>query len=249
MAVACCSSALWTVLLLPHSSAPRASARHARPLLPSPSLAWPLAMRTRPTAHASRSDGDHVTGHGGGDAADLIEQHLGHDIAVSDAFQKLDFPNALRQGIESVQERVCAEAQGGACVVAALLHGRRLAVAWVGDCRAIICQDTEEGGKPAAIALTHDHDPADPEIRKQIEARGGAVDDDKFPEPRVYLPSLSIDMRVFLAVGKAIGDTCVEPPPFALTCRESMAWTPQTRLDCAARPNRGPLPQVHGRHH
>ena len=80
----------------------------------------------------------------------------------------------------------------GACAVVAVLRGRRLTVAGVGDCRAVLAT-TSVTGLAKAMDLSVDHKVDTPAERERIEATGAAVrtgvgttDSDDYEPPRVY---------------------------------------------------------------
>ena len=74
----------------------------------------------------------------------------------------------------------------GTTAMAAAVLGRRLLVAHVGDCRAILCRNGR------AVNLTTDHRPSTPSERSRIESMGGYVD------PEGYLNG---DLQVSRALG------------------------------------------------
>lgn len=65
-------------------------------------------------------------------------------------------------------------APDGCTVVAALVTGTRLHVAWVGDSRCLLCRHTS-GGDIATLALTQDHRPALEAEAERVRRAGGAV--------------------------------------------------------------------------
>ena len=61
--------------------------------------------------------------------------------------------------------------QAGCTAVVALMHGDTLVVANAGDSRAVLCRGE------SAVALSHDHKPAQEDERRRIMAAGGFVSD------------------------------------------------------------------------
>ncbi|KAJ9183978.1 hypothetical protein P3X46_007770 [Hevea brasiliensis] len=134
-------------------------------------------------------------GHGGKHAADFACYHLPKFIVEDE-----EFPSEVERVVASAflqTDAAFAEAcsryaalASGTTALAALVIGRLLVVANVGDCRAVLCRL----GK--AIEMSRDHKPICSKERKRIEASGGHVYDG-------YLNGL-------LNVARAIGDWHME---------------------------------------
>jgi serine/threonine protein phosphatase PrpC len=145
-------------------------------------------------------------GHRGAEAAEYLlealERHVTArwaDSAGPGALLRaalLDADAAFRARAEAEWARggggTAARRFPGAAAVAALLTGRRLAVAWLGDCRAVLCR----GG--AALALTSDHAAGRADERARVLAAGGAAAQDAAGAWRVG--------AVGLAVTRSLGD-------------------------------------------
>jgi len=67
-------------------------------------------------------------------------------------------------------------AKDGTTVVAALLAGRRCFLAWAGDSRGMLCQQSSSGGTELAF-VTEDHRPTNPAEAERITQCGGEVVD------------------------------------------------------------------------
>eukprot|EP01062_Namystynia_karyoxenos_P068664 TRINITY_DN6358_c0_g1_i1.p1 TRINITY_DN6358_c0_g1~~TRINITY_DN6358_c0_g1_i1.p1 ORF type:complete len:472 (+),score=82.45 TRINITY_DN6358_c0_g1_i1:82-1416(+) len=81
-------------------------------------------------------------------------------------------PAALSEAFVSVDRDVYRKMRGrdgGAAAVVALFCGTTLWVAWVGDCRAVLCE------RGSAVSLTSDHRPCDRHEQKRVEAAGGFI--------------------------------------------------------------------------
>ncbi|GAB2275549.1 hypothetical protein Dimus_010306 [Dionaea muscipula] len=115
-------------------------------------------------------------GHGGKHAADFVCSHLPRFI-----FEDEDFPSEMERVITSAflqTDTSFAEAcvsdvglASGTTALAALVVGRSLVVANVGDCRAVLSR------RGKAIEMSRDHKPHCCAEKKRIEASGGYVDD------------------------------------------------------------------------
>lgn len=111
-------------------------------------------------------------GHGGADAANYVRLNLFNNVlnnpnftsnpgkAVDEAYAETDRRYLEDQG---------ASRDDGCTAVTALIIGRNLFVANVGDSRAVLCQD----GK--ALQLTEDHKPNNTGEKERIESLGGMV--------------------------------------------------------------------------
>lgn len=117
-------------------------------------------------------------GHGGNRASDFVsselpgllrdhpEIHSHPDRALVAAFERADemwLDRANQQGLDD-----------GSTAIVALVVGRMLYLANLGDCRAVLSQDGgPEGGR--AIDLSHDHKPIRADEKARIEALGGRI--------------------------------------------------------------------------
>lgn len=138
-------------------------------------------------------------------------------------------PSALRCALLAADGELLAAGAGidasysGTTAVAALIQGRRLAAAWVGDSRAVLVRSDGYGGS-SGLQLTTDHKPDSPRERKRILAAGGRVErmwdahGRRVGPARVWLPRL---WAPGLAMSRALGDTAarrvgVSPDPETL---------------------------------
>ena len=80
----------------------------------------------------------------------------------------------------------CGAGVCGATATLLLLHGESLHVAWLGDCRAVLCRDGR------AVELTVDHSLTDPAERQRAVSEGGIVESNR--------------LGGFLEVARAMGD-------------------------------------------
>lgn len=84
---------------------------------------------------------------------------------------------ALREVCEELDVEFLAKyrtAPDGSTVVAALITGARLFVAWVGDSRCLLCRHASQGGI-VTVALTDDHRPSTPSETDRVKKAGGIV--------------------------------------------------------------------------
>ncbi|GBG74833.1 hypothetical protein CBR_g19345 [Chara braunii] len=130
-------------------------------------------------------------GHGGQCAAEFVSNRLLRYI-VEDADFPRDVESAVRQAFHRTDlefDLECGAGRAhpsGTTALTALVYGRTLFVANVGDCRAVLCK------RGRAVELSRDHKPCCAFERARIEALGGYVEDG-------YLNGL-------LAVARAVGD-------------------------------------------
>jgi serine/threonine protein phosphatase PrpC len=121
--------------------------------------------------------------------------------ALAAAF--LEAQAGLRGAAASVNARL-----SGTTAVVALLQGRRLTCAWVGDSRAMLVR-REAGGGVRGVALTRDHKPTQAGELARVLAAGGRVErlrDSAGREVgphRVWLPGAWVPG---LAMSRALGD-------------------------------------------
>ncbi|KAG0458177.1 hypothetical protein HPP92_023334 [Vanilla planifolia] len=115
-------------------------------------------------------------GHDGKHAAEFVRSNLLRLIMEDE-----DFPKNIDKVVNSAflqADTALAEAcsidtalASGTTALAALILGRILVVANVGDCRAVLCR------RGQAIAMSRDHKPSCIREKKRIEATGGFVSD------------------------------------------------------------------------
>ncbi|XP_042479958.1 probable protein phosphatase 2C 2 isoform X2 [Macadamia integrifolia] len=139
-------------------------------------------------------------GHGGPDAATFLRKN-----AMRFFFEYADFPQSSEEADDVLLEEVETSIRkaflladlaladdcnvsnsSGTTALTALILGRLLLVANVGDCRAVLCRKGE------AIEMSQDHRPIYPSEHKRVEELGGFVDDG-------YLNGV-------LSVSRALGD-------------------------------------------
>ncbi|KAK9827406.1 hypothetical protein WJX81_008695 [Elliptochloris bilobata] len=133
-------------------------------------------------------------GHEGAAAAEYASTHL-HCLLASRLRSHPRWPDVDRSDVEAALRGAVAEADAALLAAArsadpenplpdgttaawALLQGRDLLAAWLGDSSAVLCRwagSAPEGGQLAAVALTTDHSPGRPDERARILAAGGTV--------------------------------------------------------------------------
>lgn len=121
-------------------------------------------------------------GHGGSQCAVYMREHLHEHILLSvtndngtvkcDKFQDLRFyiPDAFKAADDEFCE-LYPNNTSGSCGVVALIHGREMLIAHVGDCRAILRCNGE------TIPLTRDHRPSNLEEHRRVVSMGGTIVD------------------------------------------------------------------------
>ena len=140
-------------------------------------------------------------GHGGEKAAQFCREHLYLNVMASSSFRSGDPRAALGDGFRKTEADLIFEqrnrsksgvdegAPAGCCgstVLLMLLQLESMHVAWLGDCRAVLCRSGE------AIAITQDHCLKDEAERERALADGGTV--------------VSNRLGGFLEVARALGD-------------------------------------------
>nr|XP_016448656.1 PREDICTED: probable protein phosphatase 2C 2 [Nicotiana tabacum] len=144
-------------------------------------------------------------GHGGPEAAAYVRKHVlrllfedanfPQTSEVDDAFLK-EVENSLREGFLLADLALADEcnvcSSSGTTALTALVLGRLLMVANVGDCRAVLCHKGE------AINMSQDHRPNYASERRRVEELGGFIDDG-------YLNGV-------LSVTRALGDWDMKLP-------------------------------------
>ncbi|XP_044512542.1 protein phosphatase 1F [Gracilinanus agilis] len=137
-------------------------------------------------------------GHGGVDAANYAAIHVHVNIARHLEVTR-NPAEALRAGFKKTDEMFLQKArreklQSGTTGVCALLVGRTVHVAWLGDSQVMLVQQGQ------ALELMKPHKPERPDERERIEALGGFVS---------YMDCWRVNGT--LAVSRAIGDVFQKP--------------------------------------
>lgn len=111
-------------------------------------------------------------GHGGAGAAAFVSENLLNELLSHEKFHS-DLKTAMTESFISTDQQYLADGgpakDDGCTAVAAVLVGNKLAVANVGDSRAVLSRNSK------AIAMSEDHKPNRADERKRIEAAGGVV--------------------------------------------------------------------------
>ncbi|XP_039024858.1 probable protein phosphatase 2C 2 isoform X2 [Hibiscus syriacus] len=154
----------------------------------------PLLKFPKPSAFYGAFDG-----HGGPEAAAYIRKHV-----LRFFFEDVDFPqtcevnDVFMEGVENslsksflladlaLADDCTVNSSSGTTALVAMILGRVLMVANVGDCRAVLCRKGE------AIDMSEDHRPIYPSEQRRVEELGGFIDDG-------YLNGV-------LSVSRALGD-------------------------------------------
>eukprot|EP00299_Pterocystis_sp_00344_P015111 c7531_g1_i1.p1 GENE.c7531_g1_i1~~c7531_g1_i1.p1 ORF type:complete len:298 (+),score=74.83 c7531_g1_i1:51-944(+) len=149
-------------------------------------------------------------GHAGSGCSEFLEQHsirqfwqsAGEIAKTSHLTEDQFLKNTLQHMCQKLEEAFIAAfhmagRRDGSCGIIAILWGNKIAVANVGDCRAV----ASDGGR--AVDLSRDHKPNDPEEHARITKAGGSVSLD----PTSGEPRLSVG---HLAVSRAFGDNSVK---------------------------------------
>lgn len=129
-------------------------------------------------------------GHSGRAAATYAAEHLLAAIQRHPGWEA-DVPAAMRAGLAATDEEMRLGGDAfktcGTTALAALLLGRRLYVANVGDCRAVLSR------RGRCVDLSTDHKPTTDSERERIQAAGGFVDSEGY-------------LNGTLGVSRALGD-------------------------------------------
>lgn len=112
-------------------------------------------------------------GHGGSRAAEYVKQHLFQNLINHPMFEK-DPKNAIAETFKETDSDYLKAENGqnrdaGSTASTAVLVGKQLLVANVGDSRAVVCRSGQ------AHALSTDHKPNRTDERERIEQAGGSV--------------------------------------------------------------------------
>jgi len=155
-------------------------------------------------------------GHGGVDAAIMVEKHLPKAIFSDVNFKQGDYIKALTCGFEETDKLIVTTSNqagwmNGSTAVAALLIDTHLYVANIGDSEAVLVK-VRDDGSTEPDPLTTLHKASDPGEKKRIEALGGHV----------------FFGRVFgaLAVSRSFGDSKFKMPK---TSQNFVSWEPAIR--------------------
>jgi protein phosphatase 2C family protein 2/3 len=152
-------------------------------------------------------------GHGGVDAANMVQQHLHEQILKSDHFKKGDITKAVSDGFERTDDLIVKQSNekgwmNGSTAVVSIIYRNNLYVANIGDSEAVLVKKNAEG-QWEAEALTVPHKASDPTEKERIEKLGGHV----------------FFGRVFgaLAVSRSFGDSKFKTPK---TSQNFVSWEP-----------------------
>lgn len=112
-------------------------------------------------------------GHGGSRAAEFVKEHLFKNLTDHPAFAT-DIKQAIRETFKRTDDDYLSTDSGenrdaGSTASTAILLGKRLLVANVGDSRTVVCR------KGTATALSKDHKPNRVDEKERIEQAGGSV--------------------------------------------------------------------------
>ncbi|XP_023874840.1 probable protein phosphatase 2C 49 isoform X2 [Quercus suber] len=139
-------------------------------------------------------------GHGGSEAAAYIRKNV-----IRLLFEDVNFPQASEVNdvfLEEVENSVrkaflladqaladdhSVSCSTGTTALTAMIFGRLLMVANIGDCRAVLCRKGE------AIDMSQDHRPIYPSEKRRVEELGGYINDDGY-------------LNGVLSVSRALGD-------------------------------------------
>lgn len=164
-------------------------------------------------------------GHGGVDAAQMVEKHLHKNIFSQEELKGGDVTKALNVGFEKTDATIVEASNkngwmNGSTAVVGLLLDHQLYIANVGDSEAILVAENADGSL-AVENCTTPHKASDPNEKRRIESLGGHV----------------FFGRVFgaLAVSRSFGDTKFKMPK---TSQNFVSWEPsikQTELTTAHR--------------
>jgi len=155
-------------------------------------------------------------GHGGVEAAQLVQKHLHVNIFNSASLKKGEVEVAIRSGFESTDDLIVKRSiekgwMNGSTAVIALIHNLTLYLANIGDSESILIKKGTSG-QWEAEALTTPHKASDPTEKERIEKLGGHV----------------FFNRVFgaLAVSRSFGDSKFKIPK---TAQNFVSWEPAMR--------------------
>jgi len=153
-------------------------------------------------------------GHGGVDAAVMVQQNLHENIFNSDRFKAGDVVGAIAYGFETTDEHIIKTSNekgwmNGSTAVVGLICNKKLYAANIGDSEAILVREND--GELETSPLTVPHKASDPKEKERIEKLGGHV----------------FFGRVFgaLAVSRSFGDSKFKIPK---TTQNFVSWEPAT---------------------
>lgn len=157
-------------------------------------------------------------GHGGVDAAQMVEKLLHKNILSCQEFRDGDIKKAISDGFQTTDAVIVEESNkrgwmNGSTAVVGVLVDYTLYVANIGDSEAVLVRQNDAGALECE-AMTVPHKASDPNEKRRIEALGGHV----------------FFGRVFgaLAVSRSFGDSKFKTPK---TSQNFVSWEPaiQTR--------------------
>ncbi|KAL1525842.1 hypothetical protein AB1Y20_020677 [Prymnesium parvum] len=159
----------------------------------------------------------------------LVERSFAAHQEWCEARYKRDVSDMLLAEKERLEKEIGDEVplelpqEGGTTATVAILHGRGLLVAWVGDSRALMgVREPTDGGELQVIQLTCDHNLDDENERKRLLLRGGKSGKD------VHFKHVSLaGVEGSLKVTRSLGDS-----PFhkndVVSCRPDVRHYPLT---------------------
>jgi protein phosphatase 2C family protein 2/3 len=152
-------------------------------------------------------------GHGGVDAAIMVQDNLHNNIFRSEAWKSGNIEGALNNGFETTDDQIIKQSiekgwMNGSTAAVALFHNLSLYIANIGDSEALLIKKTADG-QWEPEALTTLHKPSDPSEKERIEKLGGHV----------------FFGRLFgaLAVSRSFGDSKFKIPK---TAQNFVSWEP-----------------------
>lgn len=151
-------------------------------------------------------------GHGGKSAAQFVRDNLPR-VIVEDADFPIKLEKVVTRSFKQMDSKTCSlqsSLSSGTTALTAMIFGRSLLVANVGDCRAVLSR------RGLAVEMSKDHKPACVKERGRIESSGGFIDDG-------YLNGE-------LGVTRALGDWHIEGMKSVGDCRGPLSAEPELRL-------------------
>eukprot|EP01105_Mastigella_eilhardi_P012866 TRINITY_DN2931_c1_g1_i1.p2 TRINITY_DN2931_c1_g1~~TRINITY_DN2931_c1_g1_i1.p2 ORF type:complete len:397 (-),score=82.40 TRINITY_DN2931_c1_g1_i1:109-1299(-) len=155
-------------------------------------------------------------GHSGADCAKLMADSLHKDLFADPYFHVFDFEPAFTQTFARMDEVAIKNIEkSGSTAVVAVVVGKTLCVANLGDSECILCR--REGKENKVEVLSQKHVPTSEDESQRITKLGGAV----------------VFGRVFgvLAVSRAFGDKSYKLKQPFVSCEPHVAVRPLTRKD------------------
>jgi len=155
-------------------------------------------------------------GHGGVDAAQMVEKHLHKNIFGQEELKGADVEKAITTGFEKTDATIVEASNtngwmNGSTAVVGLLLDHTMYIANVGDSEAILVSENADGSLGVENCTTP-HKASDPTEKRRIESLGGHV----------------FFGRVFgaLAVSRSFGDTKFKIPK---TSQNFVSWEPSIK--------------------